>query len=153
MTIASVTTDIEIGPYKIPSNAQNMIMNFYAARNSIPIEIVIPEPLLSNKLATTIWLHNEFNFSKVLLSSIHQLPRSNNDLDAIVTAMSNVEFHFAIEGLKGTGKDFLNSVSQEVKIFNKCEQIDAYKLGWIGLQRLFKDSHENAYAKKFKQKQ
>lgn len=136
MTTASVTTDIDIGPFKIPSNAQNMIINFYAGRNSIPIEIVIPEPLLSNKLATTIWLHKEFNFTKVLLSSVHQLPRAESDLTALVTAMSNVEFHFAIEGLKGSGKDFLNSVSQEVKIFNRCELINANNFGWLELQKL-----------------
>ena len=42
MTIASITTDINIGPYKIPSNAQNMIMNNYAQRNNLSVEIVIP---------------------------------------------------------------------------------------------------------------
>lgn len=139
MTTASVTTDIDIGPFKIPSNAQNMIMNFYAGRNSIPIEIVIPEPLLSNKLATTIWLHKEFNFTKVLLSSVHQLPMIEVDFDALVKAMPNVEFHFAIEGMRGSGKDFLNSVSQEVKIFNRCMQINANDFGWLGLHKLNKD--------------
>ena len=39
MTVASVTTDIHIGPYIIPSNAQNMIMNNYAERNKISIEL------------------------------------------------------------------------------------------------------------------
>ena len=139
MTTASVTTDIDIGPFKIPSNAQNMIMNFYAGRNSIPIEIVIPEPLLSNKLATTIWLHKEFNFTKVLLSSVHQLPMIDNDFDALVKAMPNVEFHFAIEGMKGSGKDFLNSVSQEVKMFSRCKQINANDFGWLGLHKLNRD--------------
>jgi len=139
MTTASVTTDIDIGPFKIPSNAQNMIMNFYAGRNSIPIEIVIPEPLLSNKLATTIWLHKEFNFTKVLLSSVHQLPMIDVDFDALVKAMPNVEFHFAIEGMKGSGKDFLNSVSQEVKMFSRCKQINANDFGWLGLHKLNRD--------------
>ena len=38
MTIATVTTDINIGPFKIPSNGQNMIMNNYAIRkNLIPV--------------------------------------------------------------------------------------------------------------------
>ena len=139
MTTASVTTDIDIGPFKIPSNAQNMIMNFYAGRNSIPIEIVIPEPLLSNKLATTIWLHKEFNFTKLVLSSVHQLPMIDVDFDALVKAMPNVEFHFAIEGMKGSGKDFLNSVSQEVKMFNRCKQINANDFGWLGLHKLDRD--------------
>ena len=62
MSIATVTTDINIGPFKIPSNGQNMIMNNYAQRNKLSIEIVIPEPIISDQLATTIWLHQEFNF-------------------------------------------------------------------------------------------
>jgi aryl-alcohol dehydrogenase-like predicted oxidoreductase len=36
MTVATVTTDINIGPFKIPSNGQNMIMNNYAQRN-VPV--------------------------------------------------------------------------------------------------------------------
>jgi len=142
MTIASVTTDIEIGPFKIPSNAQNMIMNFYAGRNSIPIELVIPEPILSNKLATTMWLHKQFNFTKVLLSSVYQLPMDDNDFSNLVATMSNVEFHFVIEGLNGSGKDFLNSVNDEVKIFNRCESIAAKSFGWLGLQKMNKVSCE-----------
>ena len=50
MTTASVTTDINIGPFKIPSNGQNMIMNNYAQRNNLIIEFVIPEPMMSNAL-------------------------------------------------------------------------------------------------------
>jgi hypothetical protein len=139
MTTASITTDIHIGPFKIPSNAQNMIINFYAGRNSIPIEVVIPEPLLSNKLATTIWLHKEFNFTKALLSSVHQLPINEVDFDSLVKAMQNVEFHFVIEGLKGSGTDFLNSVRQEVKIFKRCDLINADNFGWLELQKLNRD--------------
>ena len=52
MTTASVTTDIHIGPFIIPSNAQNMIMNNYADRNKIKIELLIPEPMKSNSLST-----------------------------------------------------------------------------------------------------
>ena len=42
MTIATITTDINIGPFKIPSNGQNMIMNNYAERNNIVVEMAIP---------------------------------------------------------------------------------------------------------------
>ena len=64
MTTASVTTDINIGPFKIPSNGQNMIMNNYAQRNNLIIEFVIPEPMMSNALATVQWLHKENKFKK-----------------------------------------------------------------------------------------
>ena len=65
MTIATVTTDINIGPFKIPSNGQNMIMNNYAQRKNLKVELVIPEPMMSNRLATLSWLHEEFKFKKV----------------------------------------------------------------------------------------
>ena len=45
MITATITTDINIGPFRIPSNGQNMIMNNYAERNNLVVELVIPEPL------------------------------------------------------------------------------------------------------------
>ena len=65
MTIATVTTDINIGPFRIPANGQNMIMNNYASRNKISVELVIPEPMKSNSLATLQWIHEERKLSKV----------------------------------------------------------------------------------------
>lgn len=138
MTTASVTTDINIGPFKIPSNVQNMVMNFYAHRNQIPIEIVIPEPIMSNKLATTIWLHKEFYFKRIILSSAHQLPKDEIDFDALVNVLKNVEFHFVMEGLKGAGLEFLNSVYEEVKIFDRCKFIDSRNYSWLELYELNK---------------
>ena len=55
MTTAIINTDMNIGPFRIPGNAQNMILNNYAERNSIKVEEIIPEPFKSNCLATTIW--------------------------------------------------------------------------------------------------
>ena len=38
MTVATITTDINIGPFKIPSNGQSMIMNNYAQRNNLAVD-------------------------------------------------------------------------------------------------------------------
>ena len=38
MTIAIVNTDMNIGPFKIPGNGQNMILNNYAERNKKQID-------------------------------------------------------------------------------------------------------------------
>ena len=46
MTIAIINTDMNIGPFKIPGNGQNMILNNYAERNNIVVEEIIPEPCL-----------------------------------------------------------------------------------------------------------
>ena len=69
MTVATVTTDINIGPFKIPSNGQNMIMNNYANRKKLIVELVIPEPMMSNDLATTQWLHEDYKFKHIILTS------------------------------------------------------------------------------------
>ena len=37
MTIATVTTDINVGRFKIPANGQNMIMINYAQRNNLAL--------------------------------------------------------------------------------------------------------------------
>ena len=66
MTTASVTSDINFGPYIIPSNAQNMIMNNFADRKNLRIEIVIPEPIMSDQLGTTQWLYRDFKFKNIM---------------------------------------------------------------------------------------
>ncbi len=138
MTIATITTDINIGPYKIPSNGQNMIMNNYANRNKIIVELVIPEPMKSNALATVQWLHKERKLKKVILCSIHQIPKEKKILNNLVKNMQNVEFHFALEGIKGKGKFFLLSCVKEANMFSKAEHIDSTKISWSNLYNLMK---------------
>lgn len=138
MTIASVTTDINIGPFKIPSNAQNMIMNFHANKNNLSVEMVIPEPIMSYELLTTRWLHKEYKFSKIILCSIHQLPQKKEAIDDILINMENVEFHFAIEGLIGNNNNFLLKCINEARIFMNTDQIDSQKNNWLDLYNLYK---------------
>ena len=70
MTIAIINTDMNIGPFKIPGNGQNMILNNYAERNNIVVEEIIPEPFMSNALVTTQWTHKKKKLKKVILCSI-----------------------------------------------------------------------------------
>ena len=107
MAVASVTTDINIGPYRIPSNAQNMVMNNYAQRMNKKIEIVIPEPIFSDKFATTQWLQKDFSFTDIFLCSIYQLPKSEMDIQKILHNFTSTEIYFAIEGVHGKGVKFL----------------------------------------------
>jgi|TARA_B110001450_G_scaffold234621_1_gene238719 sporadic carbohydrate cluster protein (TIGR04323 family) len=139
MTTASVTTDINIGPYKIPSNAQNMIMNNFAERNELKIEVVIPEPIMSDQLGTTQWLYKDFKFKNIILCSIHQLPKDKIFQDKIVNNLSEVRFNFAIEGLSGEGKNFFQSCFKEAKYFNNAEIIDTNKTNWIELHEKLKN--------------
>ena len=39
MTVAIINTDMNIGPFKIPGNGQNMILNNYAERNGFVLQI------------------------------------------------------------------------------------------------------------------
>ena len=133
MTTASVTTDINFGPYKIPSNAQNMIMNNFAERNGLSVELVIPEPIMSDQLGTTQWLHNDFKFNNLILCSIHQLPKKEMHQKNIVSNLSGVNFNFAIEGLVGNSSNFLEKCFDEAKYFNSAQIIDSNKTNWIEL--------------------
>jgi len=127
MTVATITTDINIGPFKIPSNGQSMIMNNYAQRNNLAVELAIPEPLMSNHFATVLWLHKERKLSKVILTSIHQLPKKKSRIEELLKNMKDVEFHFALEGMSGSGKGFLLNAINESKIFMKAQTIDSAK--------------------------
>jgi len=135
MTTATITTDINIGPFKIPSNGQNMIMNNYAEKNNLAVELVIPEPLMSNALATAQWLHKERKLNKVILSSIHQLPIKQDRIEELLKNMEDVEFHFALEGISGKGRDFLLERIKEAKMFMKAQTIDSTKTTWSDLYR------------------
>ena len=136
MTIATVTTDINIGPFRIPANGQNMIMNNYAQRNNLTVELVIPEPFKSNALATVKWLHKDVKFTKIILCSIYQLPRKKKWFDEVTRNFSKVEFHFALEGISGTGGKFLQDCIKEAKIFKEADAIDSTKTTWSELYKL-----------------
>ena len=138
MTTATITTDINIGPFKIPSNGQNMIMNNYAQRNNLVVELGIPEPLMSNALATVQWLHNEHRLTKVILTSIHQLPIKQERIDDLLENMEYVEFHFALEGISGKGKNFLRETIKEAKMFISAQTIDSKKTTWLDLYDIMK---------------
>jgi sporadic carbohydrate cluster protein (TIGR04323 family) len=143
MSVATITTDINIGPFKIPANGQNMIMNNYAQRKNFKVEFVIPEPMMSNRLATIQWCHKDYKFSQVILCSIHQLPKEEKHLNDLISNMSEVEFHFALEGISGKGKDFLVKCLKEATIFQDAKKLDSSKTDWLGLYNLSKSSNEN----------
>ena len=136
MTTATITTDINIGPFRIPSNGQSMIMNNYAQRNNLVVELAIPEPLMSNALATLQWLHKERKLSKVILSSIHQLPIKQDRIEELLKNMEDVEFHFALEGINGKGRDFLLETIKESKMFMNAQTIDSTKTTWSNLYEM-----------------
>ena len=141
MTTATITTDIHIGVFKIPSNGQNMIMNDYARRNKISVEFVIPEPIMSNELATTLWCHQDYKFSNIIMCSIHQLPKNKKKFNQLIKKTKDVRFHFVLEGINGKGSSFLKKCLKEVIIFDKAKKIDSSKTNWIRLFKLFKKNN------------
>ena len=140
MSTGTITTDIHIGPFKIPSNGQNMIMNNYAERNNIAVEVIIPEPMMSDALATAQWVHNDRKLSRVILCSIHQLPLTQERIDKLLINMEDVEFHFALEGICGKGKEFLLDCINEAKMFIRAETIDSTKITWLDLYKKMKEN-------------
>ena len=136
MTTAIINTDMNIGPFKIPGNGQNMILNNYAERNKIIVEEIIPEPFMSNALATTQWLHKKKKFKKVILCSIHQLPQKQKRIEDLINTMDDVEFHFALESISGKGSKFLLDCIKEAKMFMNAKTIDSTKTTWLELFKL-----------------
>jgi|TARA_Y100000310_G_C20603370_1_gene774222 sporadic carbohydrate cluster protein (TIGR04323 family) len=139
MNTATITTDINIGPFRIPSNGQNMIMNNYAERNNILVEVVIPEPMMSNALATTQWVHNDKKLNRVILCSIHQLPTKQDRINKLLSNMEDVEFHFALEGICGQGRNFLLERIKEAKMFMSVKTIDSTKTTWLELYKMLQE--------------
>ena len=136
MTVAIINTDMNIGPFKIPGNGQNMILNNYAERHKITVEEIIPEPFMSNSLATTQWTQEKKKLDKIILCSIHQLPQEKKRIDNLINSMKKVEFHFALENIHGSGKKFLMKCIKEAKIFKKATTIDSTKTSWSTLYNL-----------------
>tara|TARA_B000000460_G_scaffold231583_1_gene189919 strand:+ start:178 stop:609 length:432 start_codon:yes stop_codon:yes gene_type:complete len=136
MTTAIINTDMNIGPFKIPGNGQNMILNNYAERNKIIVEEIIPEPFMSNALATTQWVHKKKKLKKVILCSIHQLPQKQKRIEDLINTMDDVEFHFALESISGKGSKFLLDCIKEAKMFMNTKTIDSTKTTWLELYKL-----------------
>ena len=136
MTTAIINTDMNIGPFKIPGNGQNMILNNYAERNKIIVEEIIPEPFMSNALATTQWVHKKKKLKKVILCSIHQLPQKQKRIEDLINTMDDVEFHFALESISGKGSKFLLDCIKEAKMFMDAKTIDSTKTTWLELYKL-----------------
>ena len=139
MSTATITTDINIGPFKIPANGQNMIMNNYAERHKFFVEVNIPEPMMSNSLATTQWVHSNKKLTKVILCSIHQLPTEQATIDKLLKNMEDVEFHFALEGICGKGRKFLLERIEEAKMFRNAKTIDSTQTNWVELYQLMQE--------------
>ena len=139
MTTAIINTDMNIGPFKIPGNGQNMILNNYAERNKIIVEEIIPEPFMSNALATTQWVHKKKKLKKVILCSIHQLPQKQKRIEDLINTMDDVEFHFALESISGKGSKFLLDCIKEAKMFMNAKTIDSTKTTWLELYKMMQE--------------
>ena len=130
MTIAIINTDMNIGPFKIPGNGQNMILNNYAERNKIIVEEIIPEPFMSNALATTQWVHKKKKLKKVILCSIHQLPQEKERIDDLIGKPAYKEWSKYISNVATqVGYKFLNFLGAE-------DAIDSTKTTWSELYKL-----------------
>ena len=90
----------------------------------------------SNALATIQWLHKERKLTRVILSSIHQLPINKKEFEELIQNMEDVEFHFALENLKGKGKNFLIETSKEAKIFMNASNIESKEKNYLDLYKI-----------------
>ena len=81
----------------------------------------------------------EKKFNKIILCSIHQLPVKQDRIDKLLNNMEDVEFHFALEGICGKGRNFLLECIKEAKIFMNAKTIDSTKTTWSGLYKMMQE--------------
>ena len=67
------------------------------------------------------------------------MPVKQTRIDELLNNMKDVEFHFALEGMSGKGRDFLLSCIKEVKMFKNAKIIDSAKTSWSKLYEMIKD--------------
>ena len=98
----------------------------------------MPEPIGSRSMATTIWLSRDFDFTHVFLCSIYQIPPREDNLRELLRNIPNAEFFFAIEGLTGTGLQFLSECLEEVEALEKKTRLESANVRWSVLNEQFK---------------
>jgi hypothetical protein len=125
MSAVIITGDVKFGPWVIPYRAQNAVSNAYATTNGIIVDTFIPEPIFSNLFDTTLWLRRNWDFKAVIICSILQLPNRDKDIARFIDQMADIEIHFAMEGLSGKGKPFLESIFKEASLFLSAGSIEA----------------------------
>ena len=72
------------------------------------------------------------------MCSIHQLPSNKKVIKKLIYKLSKVEFHFALEGIKGKGRKFLSDCIMQRNIFKKANKIKSKKISWVKLNNLIK---------------
>ena len=53
--------------------------------------------------------------------------------------MEDVEFHFALEGICGKGRNFLLERIKEAKMFMNAKTIDSTKTTWLELYKMMQE--------------
>ena len=53
--------------------------------------------------------------------------------------MEDVEFHFALEGICGQGRNFLLERIKEAKMFMSVKTIDSTKTTWLELYKMLQE--------------
>ena len=125
MSIAIISGQIKFGPWVVPHRAQNTVSNNYAKTHGIIVDTVIPEPIFSNLFENTLWLRKHWDLKTIILYSILQLPNRDKDIRRFTDKMADIEIHFAMEGLSGKGRKFLEKTFKEASIFLSVEVIEA----------------------------
>ena len=128
MVIVGVSTGIEFGPWRMPTRAQNIIMNSYAASNKFKISDLIDKGIFYSYFPRTRSLVGRKQVDALIFSSAYQMPLEEDAIKAISSALSKITLHFALENISGKGSDFLLSLVNQVKLFQNNLIYDQKKL-------------------------
>ena len=141
MSTAVISGDPSIGPWIIPQRFQNVLTNAYARENGLTVDTVIPEPIFSDALLTTQFISWHWSLERVLLCSILQLPQKPDDMERLIDSLEKVEFHFILENLVGTGREFLSGAFEEAQAFHKTGSLkDAGLKSYDDMYRMMREA-------------
>ena len=76
------------------------------------------------------------NFTTLIFCSIHQLPRIDQINEIKFDGLIDLEIHFALEGIYGTGEQFLINCIKESEKFLKAHYIKNNKVDIISLHQM-----------------
>ncbi len=123
MSTAVISGDPTFGPWVVPHRLQNVFTNAYAREQGLTVDTVIPEPIFSDALLTTQWISKHWSLDRILLCSFLQLPHKPEDMERLIDNLENVEFHFILENLVGTGRNFLGQAFRNAQAFRNTSSL------------------------------
>jgi len=125
MKTISIVSSIELGPWRIPQKAQNLLISSVAEREKLKIDFVVSEFVFPTSLPLlTEAVRSAGGDCVVIFASVFQLPANSEVAQASLDSLKACTLHFALEDISiGPGKAN-KAFIEEVEHFRKCDYLN-----------------------------